>query len=208
MRSPQSQIPGLLLMFNINSLGIRRRTLANAVSGRLMSTLDDDNATARQKLQAKKTQIALNSSKAFRRIVPLATKTLRKDETMSMRQNMRQIISRTTGRPVPVSTRLPSALQLKSMKYRAPACRWHLGLFPIHYRYLSNGLEKFEGMQQWFTKPEEAWNCYPSQSPHLVDGIRTLIVPCAQWQQQLPLVECPLSALLRAFCSSDTRHYS
>ena len=30
----------------------------------------------------------------------------------------------------------------------------------------------------------------------------------ALWQQQLPLVECPLSALLRAFCSSDTRHYS
>ena len=70
------------------------------------------------------------------------------------------------------------------------------------------GLEKFQGMQQWSTKPEEACNCYPSRSPHFVDGIRTLIVPCAQWQQQLPLVECPLSALLRAFCSSDTRHYS
>ena len=70
------------------------------------------------------------------------------------------------------------------------------------------GLEKFQGMQQWSVKPEEACNCYPSRSPHLVDGIWTLIVPCAQWQQQLPLVECPLSALLRAFCSSDTRHYS
>ena len=56
-----------------------------------------------------------------------------------------------------------------------------------------------QGMQQWSTKPEEACNCYPSRSPHLVDGIQTLIVPCAQWQQQLPLVECPLSALLRAF---------
>ena len=70
------------------------------------------------------------------------------------------------------------------------------------------GLEKFQGMQQWSTKPEVACNCYPSRSPHLMDGIRTLIVPCAQWQQQLPLVECPLSALLSAFCSSDTRHYS
>ena len=70
------------------------------------------------------------------------------------------------------------------------------------------GREKFQGMQQWSTKPEKACNCYPSRSPHLVDGIRTLIVLCAQWQQQLPLVECPLSPLLRAFCSSDTRHYS
>ena len=61
------------------------------------------------------------------------------------------------------------------------------------------GLENFQGMQQWSTKPEEACNCYPSRYPHLVNGIRTLVVPCAQWQQPLPLVECPLSALLRAF---------
>ena len=80
---PQSQIPRLLLIFNIDSLGIRRRTLANAFAGRLMSTLDDDNATARQKLQAKKTQIALHSSEAFQRIVPLVTKPLRKDQTKS-----------------------------------------------------------------------------------------------------------------------------
>ena len=117
IRVPQSQIPRLLLMFNIDSLGIRGRTLANAFAGRLMSTLDDDNATARQKLQAKKTQIALNSSEAFHRIVRLVTKPLRKDQTMSMRQNMREIISRTMRRPVPISTRLPPALQLKSMKH-------------------------------------------------------------------------------------------
>ena len=88
-------------MFNIDTLGIRRRTLANAFAGKLMSTLGDDNATVRQKLQAKKTQIALNSSEAFQRIVPLVTKPLRKDQTMSMRQNMREIISRNMRRPVP-----------------------------------------------------------------------------------------------------------
>ena len=141
---PQLQIPRLLLMFKIDSLGICRRTLANAFAGRLMSTPDDDNATARQKLQAKKTQIALNSGEAFQRNVPLGTKTPGKDETMSMEQNMREIISRTMRRPAPVSTRPPLALQLKSMKHRAVACRRHLGLFPVHYRYLSNiGLETF-----------------------------------------------------------------
>ena len=51
---------------------------------------------------------------------------------------MRKIISRTMRRPVPISTRLPPALQLKSMKHRALACRWHLGEFPVHYRYLSS----------------------------------------------------------------------
>ena len=104
IRVRQSQIPRLLLMFNIDSLGIRRRTLANAFAGRLMSTLDDDNATARQKLQAKKTQIALNFSEAFQRIVPLVTKPLRKDQTMLMRQNIREVISRSMRRPVPMPT--------------------------------------------------------------------------------------------------------
>ena len=138
IRVRQSQIPLLPLVFNIDSLGIRRRTLANAFARRLMSTLDDDNETARQKLQAKKTQIALNASEAFQRIVPLVTKPLRKDQTMSMRQSMGDVIIRNMRRPVPVSTRLPPAVQLKSMKHRALACRWHLGVFPVHYRYLSS----------------------------------------------------------------------
>ena len=103
-----------------------------------MSTQDDDNATAQQRLQAKKTQIALKFSDAFQRIVTLVTKPLRKDQTMSMRQNMREIVSRTMRRPVPIPTRLPPALQLKSMKHRALSCLWHLGVFPVYFRYLSD----------------------------------------------------------------------
>ena len=103
IRVRQSQIPRLLLMFNIDTLGIRRRTLANAFAGRIMSILDDDHATVLQKLQAKKTQIALNSSEAFQRIVPLVTKPLRKDQTMSMRQIMRKIISRNTRNITPTA---------------------------------------------------------------------------------------------------------
>ena len=41
-------------------------------------------------------------------------------------------------RPVPISTRLLPALQLKSMTHRALACRWHLGVFHVNYRYLSS----------------------------------------------------------------------
>ena len=105
---------------------------------RLMSILDDDHATVRQKLQAKKTQIALNSSEAFQRIVPLVTKPLRKEQTMSMRHTMREKTSRNMRGPVPIPTRFPPALQLKSMKHRALAYRWHLVVFPAHYRYLSS----------------------------------------------------------------------
>ena len=44
-----------------------------------MSTLDDDHATERQKLQAKTTQIAFNTSEAFQRIVPMVSTPLTKD---------------------------------------------------------------------------------------------------------------------------------
>ena len=94
IRVRESQIRRLLLMFNIDTLGIRRRAFAIAFAGGLMSILDDDHATVRQKLRAKKTQIPLNSSEAFQRIVPLVTKPLRKDQTMSMRQTVREIICR------------------------------------------------------------------------------------------------------------------
>ena len=109
---------------------IEGRTLANAFVGRLMSNLDDNHATERQELQARKTQIDLTSSDAFQRIVPLVTRPPRKGQIMSMKLNMR--------RPVPIWTRLPLALQRKSMKHRALACRWHLGVFLVHYRYLSS----------------------------------------------------------------------
>ena len=132
------QRPSITVVFHIDTLGIRRRTLANAFVRRLMSILDNGHATVRQKLQARKTQIALNPSDAFQRIVPLVTKPLRKDQIMSMKQTMREKISRNMRRPVPIWTRLPPALQLKSTKHRALACRWHLGVFPVHYRYLSS----------------------------------------------------------------------
>ena len=102
IRVGQSPIPRLLLMFNIDALGIRTRTLANAIVGRLMSILSGDHRTERQKLEAKKTQTALNTSEAFQRIVQLVTKPLTKDQIMSMKQTVRERISRNMRRPVPI----------------------------------------------------------------------------------------------------------
>ena len=50
---------------------------------------------------------------------------------------MRERISSNMRRPVPIWMRLPPTLQLKSMKHRALAGRWHVGVFPVHYRHLS-----------------------------------------------------------------------
>ena len=58
---------------------------------------------------------------------------------MSVKQTMRERISRNMTRTVPIWTRLPlGRLQMKSMKHKALPCQWHLGVFPVHYRYLSN----------------------------------------------------------------------
>ena len=137
IRVRQSQIPLLLLTCNIDSLGIRRRTLVNAFAGRLMSTLDDDNATAWQKLQATKTQIALNSSDAFQRIVPLVTKPLTKDQTTLMRQNIREMISRTMRRPVPVPT-TPSGTTAEVYEAQSSSVPMESRSFPVHFRNLSD----------------------------------------------------------------------
>ena len=99
--------------------------------------------------------------------------------------------------------RLSSFRELETDKNRGKVVSWEFPTALPHFKR-----DKFQGMQEWSTKPEEACNCYPSRFPHLVGGIRTLIVLCAQWLLQLPLVECPHSALLRVFCSSDARHYS
>ena len=125
-------------MFNIDTLGIRWRTVANDFVGKLTSLLDDNHTTERQMLQEKKTQTALNISEVLWRIVPFVTKSLTKDQIKSMKQTMREKISRNMRLPVRIWTRLPLAPQLKSMKHRALACWWHLGVFPVHYQYLSS----------------------------------------------------------------------
>ena len=139
IRERQSRIPRLLLMFKIDTLGIRQRTTASAFVGRLMSILDDDHATEQQKLQAKKTQIALNTAEAFQRIVALATKPLTEDQIMSMKQIMRERISRNMRRPVPIWKKSPRATaevceaqsSSVSMAFRSVSCTQSL---PAQYR--------------------------------------------------------------------------
>ena len=57
---------------------------------------------------------------------------------------MRARISSKMRRRVPIWMRLPAALQLKSMKHRALACRWHVRVYPAHHHYLfSIGLHTY-----------------------------------------------------------------
>ena len=57
-----------------------------------MSIPKDDHATMQQKLQAKKTHIALKTSEAILWVVPLVSKPLTKDHITPMNQTMREQI--------------------------------------------------------------------------------------------------------------------
>ena len=125
-------------MFNIDKLGFHRRTLAHAFVGRLMSILEDDHATERQKVQAKKTPDCVELLRSIPADRTTGNETSDKRSNYVNNQTIRERISWNMRGPVPISSRLLPALQLKSMKHRALACRWHLGVFPVHYRYLSS----------------------------------------------------------------------
>ena len=55
MRVSKSQIPRLLMMFNLETLDERRRMSANAFASRLCNIQDDDTATERPKVQVRNT---------------------------------------------------------------------------------------------------------------------------------------------------------
>ena len=69
MRVGKSKIPRLIMMFNLETLGDRRRMMANAFASRVCNVQDDDTATDRLKVQARNTQKALETSISFRRLV-------------------------------------------------------------------------------------------------------------------------------------------
>ena len=65
------------------------------------------------------------------------------------------------GRPIPRIKGLPPALRMRPATDRALACRWHLGTFPIHYRFLcsiglQNGLDDLKLLTKRKLSPIES----------------------------------------------------
>ena len=57
------------MMFDLETLGDRLRMMANAFASRLCNIQDDDTATDPQKVQARNTQKALETTITFRRLI-------------------------------------------------------------------------------------------------------------------------------------------
>ena len=178
----KSQIPRLLMMFNLQTLGDRRRMFANAFASRLCNIQEDDTATERQKVQARNTQKALETSISFRRLVATVTAPERKDQLLRRKETKRERIRRLMRRPIPRMKGLPPALRMRSATYRALACRWHLGTFSIHYRFLhSIGLQNYLDDLKLLTKKKTS----PTESTKLRIALRVISsIP----EQEIPTV--------------------
>ena len=145
--------------------------MANAFASRLCSIQDDDSATDRQKVQARNTQKALETSISFRRFVAAVTAPERKDQLLRRKDRKRERIRGLMRRPIPRMKGLPPALRVMSATDRALACRWHLGTFSIHYRFLcSIGLQNYLHDLKLLTKK----NTSPIESTKLRIALRVI----------------------------------
>ena len=109
MRVSKSQIPRLLMMFNLETLGDRRRMSANAFASRLCNK-DDDTATERQKVHARNTRKALETSISFQRLVATATAPEGKDQLLGRKDTKREQIRGLMRRPIPRMKGPPPAI--------------------------------------------------------------------------------------------------
>ena len=144
MRVNKSQIPRLLMMFNLETLRDRCRMMANTFASRLCIIQDGDTATDRQKVQARNKQKSLDTSISFHRLVATVRAPEGKDQLLRRKDRKRDRIRGLMRRPMPRMKGLPPALRMRSATDRALACRWHLGTFPIYYRFsCSIGLQNY-----------------------------------------------------------------
>ena len=105
---------------------------------------DDDSATDREKEQARNTQKALETSISFRGLVATVTAPEGKEQLLRRKDRKRERLRGLMRRPIPRMKILPPALRMRSATDRPLACRWHLGTFPILYRFLcSIGLQNY-----------------------------------------------------------------
>ena len=105
MRVSKSQIPRLLIMFNLETLGDRRRMMANVFASRFCKVQDNDTATDRLKVQARNTQKALETSISSRRLVATIRAPEGEDQLLRSKDRKRERIRGLMRRPVPKNER-------------------------------------------------------------------------------------------------------
>ena len=106
-------------------------------------SIDSSEAAAKAHRQALHTLRDLELSGPFRRFVPSVNDTLKGGAINSLKEGFRKDVLPKMERPIVIRKGLCPALRLRRGRDRKLAVRWHIGTFPIHYRFLrSIGLQR------------------------------------------------------------------
>ena len=144
MRARVSQIPRLVAIFDLDSIGLRRRAMANRFCIRMKEQCEDESdGEQRARMQAMNTLRDLTLSIPCRRLMGNISCPIAEEELAAIRKRTRKVLLDKMKRPMVLGKGLCLALRLPNSKHRRLAVRWPLGAFPIHYRFLRRiGLQR------------------------------------------------------------------
>ena len=144
MRVRVSQLPRILAIFDLDSIGLRRPAIANRLATRMKEQCkDESDGEQRARMQAMNTLRDLTLSIPCRRLIGNTNRPIAEEELAAIRKRTRNFLLDKMKRPMVLGKGLYLAFRLPNSKHRRLAIRWHLGTFPIHYRFLRRiGLQR------------------------------------------------------------------
>ena len=154
MRVRVSQLPRLVAIFDLDSIGLRRRAMANRFCIRMKEECEDESdGEQRARMQAMNTLRHLTLSIPCRRLIGNISRPITEEELAAIKKRTRKVLLDKMKRPMVLGKGLCLALRLPNSKHRRLAIRWHLGTFPIHYRFLRRiGLQRLLDHMEYLAK--------------------------------------------------------
>ena len=132
-----SKLPCLLAIFDLDSIGLRRRAMANRSCIRMNDVCEDESdAEQRERMRAMNILRELNISIPFRKLIGNSSRPLAGDAFAAMWKRNCQVLLDMMKRPMVLGKVLCLALRLPNGKHRRLTLRRHFGTFQIHYRFL------------------------------------------------------------------------
>ena len=121
MRVRISQLPRLLAIFDLYSIGLRRRAMANRFCIRMKEQCEDESdGEQRARLQAMNTLRDLTLAIPCRRLIGNISRPIAEEEVAAIRKRTRKVLWDKMKRPMVLGKGLCLALRLPNSKHRRP----------------------------------------------------------------------------------------
>ena len=128
--------------------------MANRLCIRMKEQCEDESdGEQRARMQAMNTLGDFTLSIPSRRLISNISRPTAEEELVAIRKRTRNILFDKMKRTMVLGKGLCLALRLPNRKHRRLAIRWHLGTFPIHYRFLRRiGLQRLLDHMEYLAK--------------------------------------------------------